>query len=205
MTVLQRDCPASGWRLCPLLDRFPPTSDDFLWMPDSPLYLAGGPKAVAQEARAIIAAAVAADAGGIARAALANTLEQLSSFASGDGLQAWPDQVTPWIERDFPQTERSAYASALQQRGLLTVSPVLARMHRITALAGIAACILLLPVAMRRRAACLGFLLAALIVLPVSAVITGWLSGPHDRYQARIMWLPPLIATVSVLSLRRPS
>jgi hypothetical protein len=30
MTVLQRDCPASGWRLCPLLDRFPPTSDDFL-------------------------------------------------------------------------------------------------------------------------------------------------------------------------------
>ncbi|MFL5253250.1 MAG: hypothetical protein ACJ8AI_10215 [Rhodopila sp.] len=205
MAVLQRDCPAAGWRLCAFLDRFPPATDDFLWQPDSPLHRAGGPKAVSQEAGAIIAAAVSTDPGGMIRSALANTLAQLSRFDSGDGLQPWPDQVTPWIERDFPPAERMAYAAASQQRGQLTVPPVLATLHRITALLGVAGCIALLPSAVRRRGACLGFLLAALVVLPIGAAITGTLSGPHDRYQARLMWLPPFVAAVSVLSLRRVS
>ncbi len=203
MLALQRGCPASGWRLCPFLGRFPPLSDDFIWAPDSPLNLAGGAKAVSRDADAIIAKAVAYDARGVVRAALANTLEQLRRFDSGDGLEAWPEQVTPWIERDFPQAEQAAYATALQQRGLLRVPPALVTLHRITALGGIAACGLLLPLAVRRRAACLGFLTAVLIALPVSAAITGALSTPHDRYQSRIMWLPPLIAAVSPGSLRR--
>jgi hypothetical protein len=42
-----------------------------------------------------------------------------------------------------------------------------------------------------------------LLVLPLSAAITGGLSAPHDRYQARIMWLPPFIAAVSFAALRR--
>jgi hypothetical protein len=42
-----------------------------------------------------------------------------------------------------------------------------------------------------------------LIALPVSAAITGGLSAPHDRYQSRIMWLPPFIAVVSLASLRQ--
>ena len=131
-------------------------------------------------------------------------LEQLCRFDSGDGLGAWPDQVTPWIERDFPQAEQAVYAAALQQRGLLSVPPVLAKLHRVTALGGVAACGLLVPGAIRRRAACAGFLIAALIALPLSAAITGELSTPHDRYQSRIMWLPPFIAAVSLASLRRP-
>jgi hypothetical protein len=36
--------------------------------------------------------------------------------------------------------------------------------------------------------------------LPVSAAITGGLSGPHDRYQSRIIWLPSFIAVVSLAS-----
>ena len=39
-----------------------------------------------------------------------------------------------------------------------------------------------------------GFAAAALLALLANAAITGGLSGPHDRYQSRIMWLPPLIA-----------
>jgi hypothetical protein len=204
MAVLQQACPASGWHLCPFLGRFPPRSDDFIWSPDSPLNLAGGAKTVSRDADAIIAGAVASDPARIARAALANMLEQLRRFDSGDGLGAWPDQVTPWIERDFPQAEQAVYAAALQQRGLLSVPPILAALHRVAALAGVAACGLLVPVAIRRRAACAGFLIAVLIALPLSAAITGELSTPHDRYQSRIMWLPPFIAAVSLASLRRP-
>jgi hypothetical protein len=204
MAVLRRDCPAAGWRLCPFLGRFPPAVDDFLWTRDGPLDLAGGAKAVSRDANAIITRAIAADTAGIARASLANMLEQFSRFDSGDGLEPWPSQVKPWIERDFPPREQAAYASALQQRGLLRVPPVLALAHRVTALLGVAACLVLVPVAVRRRAACLGFLVTVLIAIPLSAAITGGLSTPHDRYQSRIMWLPPFMAAVSLASLRRP-
>ena len=129
----------------------------------------------------------------------------MTRFASGDGLNPWPAQVSPWIERDFPAREQAAYASARQQAGSLSVPPLLAQIHTIVALGGIIACALLLPVAFRRRAACAGFLLAVLLALPLSAAITGGLSGPHDRYQARIMWLPPFIAALSFAALRRRS
>jgi hypothetical protein len=85
------------------------------------------------------------------------------------------------------------------------VPPVLAAVHRLTALAGVAGCVLLVPIAIRRRSACLGFLLAILVALLLSAAITGGLSAPHDRYQSRLMWLPPFLAMVCCASLRRPA
>lgn len=203
--ILRRDCPAAHWRLCPFADAWPATSDGFLWPAESPLYRAGGPKLLSHEAWAIIEAAVIADPVGEARAALRNTIEQLTRFDSGDGLQPWPEQVSPWIVRDFPPREQAAYAAARQQSGSLKLPPLLLWIHRITAVGGVAACLTLLPAALMRRAACAGFLLTVLVMLPVSAAITGALSAPHDRYQARIMWLPPFIAVVSLASLlRRP-
>ena len=202
MATLRRDCPVTHWRLCPFLDSFPPTSDDFLWAPDSPLARAGGPKVVSRDAGAILWATVMADPMGEAAIALANTLDQLLRFVSGDGLNSWPVQVSPWIENDFPPRERAAYASARQQAGALSVPPILVRVHAVIALAGVIACIGLLPIALSRRTACAGFLIASLIALPVSAAITGGLSAPHDRYQSRIMWLPAFTAIVSLGSLR---
>ncbi|WP_428531473.1 hypothetical protein [Rhodopila sp.] len=202
MAALRQDCPARQWCLCRFLDRFPANSDDFLWTEDSPLRRAGGPKVVSREAGAIITAALLADPLGEARAALGNGLEQLTRFASGDGLNAWPIQVSPVIERHFPPREQAEYAAARQQTGSLAMPPVLAFLHRIFGLTGILCCALLLPVAIRRRAACTGLLLTVLVALPLSAMITGSLSAPHDRYQARIMWLPPFVAALSTLCLR---
>jgi hypothetical protein len=203
MAVLRRDCPAANWRLCPFLEDFPSSSDDFLWAPGGPLDRAGGAKAVSHDADAIIGAALIADPVGEARAALSNTLQQLGRFASGDGLTPWAAQVTPWIEHDFPARQTAAYASARQQNGSLFVPPLLARAHLILALGGVVVCIALLPVAFTRRAPCAGFLLAALVALPLNAAIAGGLSAPHDRYQSRIMWLPPFVAAASIASLRR--
>jgi hypothetical protein len=202
MAVLRRDCPAAAWRLCPFLDTFPPTSDEFLWQQNSPLNQAGGPKVVSQDADAIIRAALISDPAGEARAALSNTLEQLGRFASGDGLSPWPAQVTAEIIRDFPSREAASYASARQQAGALSVPPLLVHLHAAVAVTGVMACVLLLPIAFVRRAPCAGFLIAVLISLPVSAAITGALSTPHDRYQSRIVWLPPFVAVISLASLR---
>ena len=83
------------------------------------------------------------------------------------------------------------------------VPPVLQIIHQVLALAGIAAAVILLPLACRRRHLAAWFLACALLTLPVSAAITGALSTPHDRYQSRIVWLPLCIALFSAPSLMR--
>lgn len=128
MAELRRDCGSKDWRLCRYLDHFPADSDGFLWNADSPLYLAGGPKLVSRDADAIIGAAFRLDPAGTLQAAINNSLEQLRRFSSGDGLQSWPAQVTPWIEQDFPPPEAAAYHAARQQRGLLRVPAALAEL-----------------------------------------------------------------------------
>jgi hypothetical protein len=206
MTVLQRDCPAAGWRLCPFVDRLPPTSDEFLWQPYSPVVLAGGHKAVSAEAGAIIAAALREQPCVELRALRANFWEQLQRFASGDGLEAWPVEVSPWIERDFPAREWAEYQAARQQHDDLAVPAWLAAVHRTVDLGGVTLCAALLPLAVRRRHPVAGFLAAVLLVLPASALITGGLSTPHDRYQSRVMWLAPCIASLAAVALvRRPA
>ena len=199
--VLERDCPAAGWRLCPYVGSIPPTSDEFLWEPDSPVVQAGGHKAVSADAEAIIAATLRTYPMEVFRAALANTLHQLGRYSSGDGLEPWPVQVTPWMEKDFPPREYAAYHAARQQRGHLVVPFPLPAVHQIVAVAGVAGSLLLLPVALRRRHVSAGFLAAALIALPLSATITGAMSMPHDRYQSRIMWLPSCVALIAVAGL----
>jgi hypothetical protein len=201
--ALRHDCPAAGWRLCAFASAMPSDSDTFLWDPGSPLYRAGGPKAVSADADAIIAAALRDDPTGEARAALANFWTQLCRFASGDGLQPWPAQVSPRIARDFPASEDAAYRAARQQRGVLSVPAALGALHAAVALAGVLACVLLLG---RRRLphAHAAFLLTVLLSLPLNAAITGILSAPHDRYQARIMWLPAF-AAAAILAGRRAS
>jgi hypothetical protein len=88
---------------------------------------------------------------------------------------------------------------------MLEVPAWMQALHLATALAGVAACVALLLPASRKRISghpAAGFAAAALLALLANAAITGGLSGPHDRYQSRIMWLPPLIAVLGIASLR---
>ncbi len=43
----------------------------------------------------------------------------------------------------------------------------------------------------------LGLVLCVLVGVTANAAATGALSGPHDRYQARIAWLLPLAALLA--------
>lgn len=200
VTVLRHQCPVRGWRLCGYLDRLPMNSDIFLWSADSPVGQLGGHKALAREAGEIVGVTLRQQPEAVLRGALADTLAQMRQFASGDGLEPWPAQVTPWIEADFPPSTLAVFASARQQNGTLALPAWLVGLHRWAALAGIVPCLLLFvpilrprvpkPVALGRRRIADGFVLLVLLALPLGAAITGALSGPHDRYQARIMWLP---------------
>ena len=216
LTALERHCPQSGWRLCAALGRLPPTSDEFLWRADSPLADAGGAKIVSTEAGAIILAAIRESPGAVLRGFLANAASQFARFATGDGLEPWPDTVTPTIMRDFPRAEAAAYAAARQQRAdtpvqdpsslpSLLPAPFVA-LHLAAASAGICGAVLVLIQGLRRRHIAAGFAAAALLAVLANAAITGGLSGPHDRYQSRIVWLPLAVALLALpgLSVRQP-
>jgi hypothetical protein len=201
--VLRRNCPQTHWHLCGFVDQFPPTSDDFLWREDGPLAKAGGAKVVSDDADAIIASAIRAAPGTELRAFLGNALQQLTRFASGDGLQPWPSTVTPRIERNFPRLESAAYAASRQAQGTLGVPTWMQALHSAVAILGVLACCAALPIALRRRDVAAGFAIAMLVAVLGNAAITGGLSGPHDRYQSRIMWLTPLTALLVTARLVR--
>ena len=192
--ALARDCPRPGWRLCRFARQLPARADTFLWSDHGPIVRAGGAKLVSHEADAIIAAAIAAEPWREARAMLRNAWRQATLFRTGDGLHPWPRTVTPWIDRDFPAFEARAYAQARQTEGKSVLPAWLARLHGIVALAALALCLALLPGALRHRRLSGGLIVTMLLTLTLNAAITGALSGPHARYQSRVMWLPLLTA-----------
>jgi hypothetical protein len=201
LAVMRQDCATTAWRLCPYRDRLPPDADAFLWTKDSPLNRAGGPKIISAEAGAIISQAARQYPVAVIQAALRNTWDQLSRFDSGDGLTPWPDEVTGRIHQDLSTFDQQRYDAARQQQGTLTIPALWNQIHRTVALAGLAAC--LVAVVRTGRRGVRGLLLIVLLALPISAGVTGALSAPHDRYQSRIMWLPPFLAAAALAAWRR--
>lgn len=201
--VLQRDCPQMDWRLCPWRNRLPPTSDAFLWRRDSPVMLAGGHRAVSADADAIIRAALRREPRREAAAFLRNVRRQLGAFATGDGLHAWPRTVGRWIARDFPRFEYAAFARSRQSRNRLVVPGWLRGLHAPAALGGVAACLMLLAAGRYCPHPAAGFAAAVLLAVLANAAICGGLSTPHDRYQSRVMLLPPLVAVLGGAALLR--
>jgi hypothetical protein len=210
--TLRALCPGAGWRLCDFLDRLPMDSDEFLWSPDSPLYrgpdgapleggVVGGAR-MAPEAQAILRATVLREPLGVAAAMLHNTLRQLLAVRADDTLHDRFLSLIPGREigAHFPPGEIAAFLAGAQKRGVLEAraAPFLAPHLPVLVLA-----VLLLPLALWRVARVgdglrLGLLVCVLVGLLANAFATGALSGPHDRYQARIVWLLPLAVGLSL-------
>nr|WP_321984470.1 hypothetical protein [uncultured Lichenicoccus sp.] len=193
--VLEQDCATEHWHLCKFVDMLPPhqtlypSSDNFLWEPKGPLSSLGGAKLLSLEAGAIISRALHEQPLQILRSSLSNFGHQLLRFESGDGLHAWPAQVGPVIARHFPAAEARAFLDARQSRGLLTVPHWMRLLHAAGYLLGVAATLACLVVAARRRDPMALLCAAVLLCLLGNAAVTGILSGPHDRYQNRVIWI----------------
>jgi len=208
MDYLRRACPEAGYRICPILDRLSPFHNAFLWHPESPLYhVLKGPKAWAPEAAAIISGTLHEAPVAVARAMLENAVRQFCRFGTGDGLEAWPGipGPEPLIASFFPH-ELEGFQTSRQERGLLAEdAQALSPLHVAVAVAGLVALVLLLLLKGRRLglpSAAFGlFVLAAAVG---NATIAGGLSGPAERYQARIAWLFAFAPSVLVApALRR--
>lgn len=201
--------PAPAWHMCGWAGRLPTDSDAFLWAGDGPLWAPrrdgaqpGGPISLAPEASAIVAATIAAEPLGVLRAVLRNGWAQAGLVRVGDtlGPEHLQATVADQLARGFPAAEQARFAASLQARGALrdAASPFVWWQPGVLAL-GLAAAVLALARTVDPRAR--GMVLAVLVAVAANAVVTGGLSGPHDRYQARIAWLLPLMGAL-VLSHR---
>jgi hypothetical protein len=131
--------------------------------------------------------------------AAAASARQLRLVASGRGTH---DQI--WhtygiIERYIPG-EVPAMHNARQQRGELNFDPI-NRVHVPIALGSmILALMLLLQAAISSQFDATGRLAATVTVaILANAFVCGALSGPHDRYGARIAWIATFTAAIAIL------
>ena len=197
---LDRHCPDASLRLCAWQGRLSADSDEFLWHPQGPVWADGfGPTRFAPEAARLVPAVIAAYPIDVLRAAAANTLRQLAMARVGDALGAdYLDiAVLPRLQRYFPAAEVARYQAARQPRGMLrNMAAPFAALHAALLLAGAAGAVWLMLRSWRTDRPLAGLAAVALAALLANAFAGGALSGPHDRYQARIAWLvllPPLL------------
>ncbi|MBU8545187.1 hypothetical protein JJQ90_15810 [Roseomonas sp. ROY-5-3] len=211
--LIQARCPEAGWYLCAFAERLPMDSDAFLWDSDSPVnrtpdgtarFLGGA--LLSDEARVIVAETLSAYPLEVAWSTARNALRQVVLATVGDTLVATHLEaaVRPRIAEAFPARELAAYDAALQPRGLLpqAAAPFLWP-HAPVLLAGAVLALLAWwrGLGDRRR---IGLVVGVLVGVSANALATGGLSKPHLRYEARILWLMPVVAGLALLPRARP-
>jgi len=211
MKTLDADCSTMHWKVCrfrldlpPHADLYP-TSDHFLWLSGGPLVQLGGGKVFAPEAGAIVMRTLAEHPLAVAESALVNFGQQALRYHTGDGLHAWPREVGGVIARSFPRAEYQAFIHSRQNRDRLQAPGWLEAVNGLAFWIGLAATTACLVHGLVHRRPLALLCGAVLVCLVVNAAVAGMLSGPHDRYQNRIIWLTllvPLMAAAERLTSR---
>lgn len=210
--VLSRDCPGAGWALCRYRRDLPRSADGFLWRAGSPLYRAGGPVRLIGQTDAIILRTMRDEPVTVARDAARDFVLQLTIFAPGSGLRPWRATAAATIRRDFAPAAVRALNGSLQARDELRVPLVMLVVDRGGALLGLAitagfvgvsaaeATLHRLRTGMWRLIDARLFTLSAIVLLALlgNAAVTGALSGPHARYQSRVVWLAVLTGALTL-------
>ena len=185
---LKDHCPTMKLKLCPYRNQLPATADDFLWG-HSMFNTLGRFKGLNDEMAFIALHSLAEYPAWQAEAAVAATAQQLVLVSTGEGTTGWVPHTYAIIERYLP-AQTGAMRAARQQRWQLNF-PAINRVHVPVALASMLALLAILAHACWRRRLDDVTLLVATVSLALlgNAFICGVISGPHDRYGARLAWL----------------
>jgi len=195
---LRDRCPHEKLKLCPYRNELPATADQFLWG-NSMFNTLGRFKGLNDEMEHIVQRSLAKYPAWQAQAALAATAKQLTMAATGEGTNAWIGHTYGIIERYIP-SQLKPMRAANQQRWQLDFTEV-NYLHVPVALASM----LLLAAIFAWRWWWRGFddltWLAATATFAVlgNAFVCAVISGPHDRYGARLAWVATFVVLVSAI------
>ncbi|MBR0822198.1 hypothetical protein [Bradyrhizobium liaoningense] len=192
---LNDHCPREHFKLCPYRNELPATADEFLWG-RSMFNTLGRFEGMNDEMGYIVVHSLADYPAWQAGAALRAMGQQLMHVATGEGTNVWIGHTYGIIERYLPAQVAPMRAARQQNHGL--DFDHVNWLHVPVALASMLALIILLAHALANRRLDDLTLLAATVTLALlgNAFICGVISGPHDRYGARMVW----VATFVVLT-----
>lgn len=195
---LRDHCPQQKLKLCPYRDQLPATADQFLWG-NSMFNTLGRFQGLNDEMKFIVLHSLAEYPAAQARAAAVGTVQQLVQVATGEGTDGWLGHTYGIIERYIP-AQLKPMRAAQQQRWHFDFT-LINRIHVPVALASILLTAILFGHGLRRRPLDDLALLAGTVSLSLlgNAFICAVISGPHDRYGARLAWLATLVVLIAAL------
>ena len=195
---LREHCAEQHFKLCPYRDNLPETADDFLWSRETVFNRLGRFRGMNDEMGFIAVHALAEYPLWQAEEALIDSGEQMLKVATGENTDHPSLMHTYGIFREYVQQQLKRVDAARQQTGFLTFGPV-NLIHVPVALISTALVFMILIGAIVRRRMDEVTLLIATVCLALlgNAVICGVISGPHDRYGSRLVWITTLAALIA--------
>jgi hypothetical protein len=214
---LAAKCPGVGLAVCefvaripqlPKIARYRPPSDEFLWNTDpaAGVFGAADPatqRRLADEQSRFALTTLAFDPPGVSAAFLRDVAQQISLFSLKEFA------LDPGARGFFLSHLPEPYLSAMQNTRLWRGELPIQELSRLTAVSTMVAALFLAACFLLRRTASRGgfgadgglFVFAALTVAGIllDAVICGGISTPHDRYEARVIWLLPFAGMLLLL------
>ena len=204
LAYLGDSCPEAGYALCGYLAELEGKSHDQLkWSGESPFRKIGTFVELEPEARAIVRGTFYSHPQEILRKSLIDAGLQFTRFQAGDGLtQEFARWVGEHVGRVYGEEVGRPFLVSKQARGDLPVA-LFRKLHLI----GLAITGALCLGCLRRRHLLTPewsrLFLFVFVGIVWSASVTGALSGPYDRYLARIIWLLCFVGLIGLLPLAR--
>ena len=197
---LNDHCATQHFKLCPYRNDLPETADDFLWSRESVFNKLGRFPGMSDEMGYIAVHALSEYPLWQAEEALLATGEQMLKVATGENTDHPTLMHTYGIFREFLPQQVKAVDAARQQVGHLTFGPI-NLIHVPVALTSIVLVFAMLLAALWRRRTDDVALLTATVCLALlgNAVICGVISGPHDRYGSRMVWIATFTVIVAMM------
>ena len=206
LSYLEQSCPTVEYELCAYLgDMKGLTHDDFKWGEDSPFGKVGSSfDELEPEARRIVWGTLKTYPVEILYRSIKDAGRQILRFQAGDGLTPkYARLVAPFLGEVFsPAVERSVLESKQGQGGLPIAE--FRVLHTVGVIFGLMLCLwscIAWPGVLPTRLIALQIFVVAGIVW--NAIVTGALSGPYDRYLARVIWLMLFVGLVSICCIMR--
>ncbi|MDF0583535.1 hypothetical protein [Bradyrhizobium yuanmingense] len=190
-------CARERYKLCPYRNELPASADEFLWG-KSVFNTLGRFQGMNEEMGTIVVQSLKDYPAWQAGAALRAMGQQLLHVATGEGTNGWIPHTRGIIERYIPA--QAAPMRAARQQNWGVDFDYLNWLHVPVALASMLALLALLGHALAKRRLDDLTLLAATVTLALlgNAFICGVISGPHDRYGARMVWVATFVVLMAV-------
>jgi hypothetical protein len=197
---LNDHCATQHFKLCPYRNDLPETADDFLWSRETVFNKLGRFPGMSDEMGYIAVHALAEYPLWQAEEALLATGEQMLKVATGENTDPPTVAHTYGIFRRFLRQQLKVVDAARQQRSFITFGPV-NLIHVPVALISTVLVFVVLIAALVRRQSDDVTLLTATVVLALlgNAVICGVISGPHDRYGSRLVWITTCTLVIAAM------